>query len=368
MEKQQQRVIALDAFRGLTVATMILVNNPGSWGHIYPPLEHASWNGCTPTDLVFPFFLFIVGVSMWFSFKRYDHKLSADSSKKILKRTALIFLVGLLLKAFPFYNMHLETFRIMGVLQRIALAFGVGAFILLGINEKWHKYIGAFILLGYWFALTQWGGIDPYNIATNLVRDIDIAIMGVNHLWSGDGLPFDPEGLFSTFPAIVTVMLGYHTGKIIERNKMEQALNILFVRGLLFILAGMIWNMAMPINKALWTSSYVLYAGGLAMCVLSVALWVIDVKGKKKYITPLLVYGSNALFAFVAAGVFVKTLTVIKIWDGEKSMSVTGWCYKYIYEPIGSAEFSSFLYALTWVILLWLLSHILYKKKIFVKI
>jgi predicted acyltransferase len=368
MENKQQRVLALDAFRGLTVAAMILVNNPGSWGHIYPPLEHASWNGCTPTDLVFPFFLFIVGVSMWFSFKRYDHKLSLDSSKKILKRTALIFLVGLLLKAYPFYNMNIETIRIMGVLQRIALAFGLGAFICLGINEKWHKYIGAFILLGYWFAMTQWGGSDPYNIATNFAREIDIAILGVNHLWTGDGLPFDPEGLFSTLPAIVTVMLGYHMGKIIERNKREQALNMLFVRGLLLIIAGMIWNNWMPINKALWTSSYVLYTAGLATCVLSVALWVIDVKGKKKYITPLVVYGSNALFVFVAAGVFVKTLALIKITDGDKSVGLGNYLYTRIYEPIGNAEFSSLLYALSWVLLLWLLAHILYKKNIFIKL
>ena len=368
MEKQHQRVLALDAFRGLTVAAMILVNNPGSWGHIYSPLEHAPWNGCTPTDLVFPFFLFIVGVSMWFSFIKYNHKLSADSSKKIIKRMVIIFLIGLLLHAFPFYNLHPEKMRIMGVLQRIALAFGFGAFICLGIKETYHKYIGAFILLGYWIALTLWGGSDPYNIETNLVRSVDIAVLGINHLWTGAGLPFDPEGLLSTLPAIVTVMLGYHTGKLIERNKMEQALNLLFVRGLLCILAGMIWNMAMPINKALWTSSYVLYTAGIAMCVLAVALWLIDVKGRKKLISPFVAYGSNALFVFAAAGLLVKTLSLIPIAVDEKRLSLTGYFYQKIYELIGNAELSSLLYALTWVIFLWVIAHVLYKKHIFIKI
>lgn len=368
MERQTQRIIALDAFRGLTVAAMILVNNPGSWGSIFPPLEHAEWNGCTPTDLVFPFFLFIVGVSMWFSFKRYDHRLTSQSAYKIAKRAFLIFLIGILLTAFPFYNAHPEKMRILGVLQRIGLAFGFAAFICIGVKDTYHKFIGAFLLLGYWFALVHWGGDDPYSLTTNLVRKIDLSILGPAHLWKGKDIPFDPEGLLSTIPAIVSVMLGYHSGRLLDKNKGEGGVNLLLVRGLVLIFIGMMWNLVMPINKSLWTSSFVLYTAGLGMCVLGVSIWLIDIKGNKKIVQPFIEFGSNALFVFVASGLLVKSLSRIMILDGGDKVGLSEYIYSHIYMPLDGAEISSVLYAITWVFLMWIVAHILYKKNIFVKI
>jgi len=243
MTQTRERLYALDAFRGLTIATMILVNTPGSWAHIYPPLAHADWHGCTPTDLVFPFFLFIVGVAMWFSFSKYDHHINTPAIIKVLKRTFLIFLIGLLLTAFPFYNKDYSHLRILGVFQRIALAYGGAGLIVLILKEQHLKYVNAVLLLGYWWALWHFGGGDPYGLETNLVRRIDLAILGPNHVWHGKGLPFDPEGLLSTLPAIVTVTLGYFTGKLITTSESRMILvGKMFFIGTAMVLVGLLWD------------------------------------------------------------------------------------------------------------------------------
>jgi predicted acyltransferase len=214
-----QRYLALDVFRGMTIATMILVNNPGSWSHIYAPLRHSEWHGCTPTDLVFPFFLFIVGVSMFFSFAKYGSTLNSKSLFKVVKRTALIFVIGLFLNSFPQWQADYSKLRIMGVLQRIALAYGIGSVIVLSLNKRWLPYIALLILFVYWGILYFFGGSDPYSLTGNIAPEFDSLVLGKAHLYSGFGLPFDPEGLLSTIPAIATVIIGFLAGDLISRTE-----------------------------------------------------------------------------------------------------------------------------------------------------
>lgn len=217
--KPTQRYLALDVLRGITIATMITVNNPGSWAHIFAPLEHSKWHGCIPTDLVFPFFLFVVGVSMFFSFSKYNNSLNKESLIKIGKRTLLIFAIGLFLNSFPQWMTDYSRLRILGVLQRIAIAYGVGSLIVLAVQRKYLPFVGAAILLAYWGILYFFGGADPYSLAGNVAIPFDKSFLGESHLYKGFGIPFDPEGLLSTIPAIVTVIIGYITGGIIKQDR-----------------------------------------------------------------------------------------------------------------------------------------------------
>jgi predicted acyltransferase len=365
------RSLALDVFRGATIAGMILVNMPGSWAHIYGPLRHAAWHGATPTDLIFPFFLFVVGTAMWFSYAKFDYRLSTPLTKKILRRVALIFVVGLFLSAFPFSSELLSNLRIMGVLQRIALAYGIAAFLVLLLDRQKVILVSAVILLGYWWLLWAFGGSDPYSLETNLVRQVDLAILGERHVWRGFGIPFDPEGLLSTLPAVVTVVMGFFAGRwITSSERREDAVLKMFLAGTLLILGGLIWHQFFPINKPLWTSSYVLYTGGIAFATLAWFIWVIDVKGYRKWTMPLQVYGLNPLFAFVLSGVLARTLTRlihVPVGDGE---TVTGyvWLYTRIFEPLAGPLNGSLLFAITMVVVIWLVVLPLYRKNIIIKI
>jgi predicted acyltransferase len=259
-----QRYLALDVLRGMTVATMITVNNPGSWSHIYSPLKHSEWHGCTPTDLVFPFFLFVVGISMFFSFSKYNNSLNKESLLRIGKRTLLIFAIGLFLNSFPQWTTDYSKLRILGVLQRIALAYGIGSIIVLATPKKILPYIGALILLLYWCILYAAGGTDPYSLQGNATLAFDKLFLGETHLYRGFGIRFDPEGLLSTMPAIVTVILGYLAGQlIVNTDKLKVPLKLLLF-GFAGIAAGIVWGQFFPINKPLWTSSYVLYTAGWA--------------------------------------------------------------------------------------------------------
>jgi predicted acyltransferase len=235
----QQRYLALDVFRGLTIATMITVNNPGSWSHIYAPLKHSAWHGCTPTDLVFPFFLFIVGVSAFFSFKKYETKLTGASFLKILKRTALIFLIGLFLNSFPQWMTDWPKLRILGVLQRIAMAYFFGSLIVLAVKRKYLPWISLAILLAYWGILWFFGGDDPYSLAGNIAPKFDSFIIGESHLYKGFGLVFDPEGLLSTIPAIVTVIIGFIAGGVISETEKQKVPVKMILYGVVLTAAGL---------------------------------------------------------------------------------------------------------------------------------
>ena len=363
-----KRLRSLDAFRGMTIAGMILVNNPGSWAHVYPPLLHSEWNGCTPTDLVFPFFLFIVGVSTAFSFAKFDYQFNRPAAIKIIKRTVLIFLVGILLHAFPFYTLNISKFRVMGVLQRIALAYGFGALLILLFSRRMLIFITALILLGYWGLMAYFG---DFTLENNFARTVDLFVFGKNHVYHGFGIPFDPEGLINTIPAVGTVIIGYLIGRLLKEFKKESAQGLAIILiGIALVIMGKIWDIYFPINKALWTSSYVLYTAGLATLILMIFYWLIDIKGWKRWSEFFVVYGVNPLFAFTLSGVWAKTLyKIIKFQDADGDMT-TGysWLYKNIFVPIGGPLHGSFLFAVSHIIIFWLILLILYKRKIFIKI
>lgn len=368
--KTTQRYLALDVLRGMTVALMILVNNPGSWGHIYAPLKHAAWHGCTPTDLVFPFFLFVVGVSMFFSFSKYGNTLNKESLLKIGKRTLLIFAIGLFLNSFPQWAADFSKLRIMGVLQRIALAYGIGAIIVLASPRKYLPYIGGAILLLYWGLLYSLGGTDPFSLKGNVTPVIDAAVLGTAHLYRGFGIPFDPEGLFSTIPAIVTVIIGYLIGSVVKETEKKRVPKTLILFGGAAIVAGLIWALVFPINKPLWTSSYVLYTAGWACLVLSLLIWIIDLKGFSKWTSFFVVFGMNPLFIFALSGLWARILgRMIHFTDPDgKVISGSTKLYRDVFLPMAGDINGSLLFAISHVVIFWLIGYVLYKKKIFIKV
>lgn len=365
-----QRYLALDVFRGITIASMILVNNPGSWAHIYPPLRHSEWHGCTPTDLVFPFFLFIVGVSMVFSFARYNTTLNKQSLLRIGRRTLLIFAIGLFLNSFPQWSVDFSKLRIMGVLQRIALAYGMGAVIVLAVPRRFLLTVTMIILLAYWWILYHFGGADPYSLNSNATIPFDSSILGTRHLYKGFGIPFDPEGLLSTIPAIGTVILGFMAGLIIRHTERSSAPLKLLIWGVIGIAAGLVWNFILPVNKPLWTSSYVLYTAGLASLTIALLIWVIDLKGYSGWTSFFKVFGMNSLFIFALSGLWAKTLTrLIKITGPDGSV-INGysWVYRHLFLPWAGELNGSLLFALAHIFIFWLICLILYKKKVFIKV
>lgn len=365
---KSNRLQSLDAFRGLTIAFMILVNTPGSWEYVYPPLRHADWHGCTPTDLVFPFFLFIVGVAMSFSFKRYNNKWQSAAVRKIIKRTLIIFAVGLLLHAFPFYNKQISGLRIMGVLQRIALAYGAGALLVLAFPKpRQLLFVCAGLLLGYWGILVGFGGDQPFDLETNVVRQFDRWLLGDSHLWKGKGLPFDPEGVLSTIPSIAQVILGYLAGRLIQTRRNDPLLvRNMWLIGVGGIALGCLWHLAFPINKSLWTSSFVCYTSGWAMLLLGFFYWLMDKQQIRGWAFPLLVFGSNSIFAYVLASLVTKILLIWKI--GEPTRSAYNYIYTEWLTPLAGAQNGSLLFAILMVTFCWVITWLMYKRGIFIKI
>lgn len=366
-----QRFLSLDFLRGLTIALMVIVNNPGTWGHVYPPLRHADWHGCTPTDLVFSFFLCIVGIAMYFSFSKFNGQLSAVLTKKILRRTALIFLIGFALTAYPFYNKDYQLIRIMGVLQRIGLAYGLGAFLCIFFKKQHLLLVSAGILLAYWALMWWGGGADPYSLEHNFANQIDLYIFTAAHVYKGFGIPFDPEGLFSTLPATCNVVGGYLIGGLIAQHKEKpyELVKTLALWGAGTAALGWVWGWFFPINKPLWTSSYVLFTVGLAMMFLAVCIWVLDIKGWQRAAKPFLVFGANPLFAFVLSGLLVKTLALFKYADAEGTIQNGNfWLYNQFFFVIDQYKFGSLLYALFHGLVIWFFCWLLYRRNIFIKI
>ncbi|MBT3299514.1 MAG: hypothetical protein HN657_07815 [Candidatus Marinimicrobia bacterium] len=366
-----RRIYSIDVFRGMTIALMILVNNPGSWSHVYAPLLHAKWHGCTLTDLVFPFFLFIVGASMRFAFVRWHHYGSKEFYIHVFWRTFSIFMAGLLLNAFPFIRQNWDwtTFRIMGVLQRIALAYGLASIIAIRFDFKQIIQIISGILLAYWALLWFGSSGNPYEVESNFVRIFDMWILGENHLWSGFGLQFDPEGLLSTFPSVGTVLLGYLAGGMIQTSKQySDCAKRMAIFGFGLTIIGFIWGFIFPINKALWTSSYVLFTGGIALLVLSALTWIIDGKQWKKPFWIFEVFGTNSLFIFVGSGLWAKTILKIKFTLEENTISGYGYLYQTIFQPFAGDLNGSLLFALSHVLGWWFILYWLYRKKIFIKL
>lgn len=356
------RYLALDAFRGITIALMILVNTPGSWSHVYAPLLHANWDGCTPTDLVFPFFLFIIGSAMFFSFKKSDFAATPEQFVRIVKRGFIIFFIGFMLNVIPFTT-PIEDLRIMGVLQRIGIAYAVAAALVLLLNRRGIFIFSAIILLAYWGILLSIGE-NALTIEGNIIRQFDLAILGANHMYTMRGVSFDPEGLLSTIPAVVNMLLGFELTRYLTsiKDKNTSVIKLIIIGGLA-IGFGALWSLVLPINKSLWTSSYVIYTTGFACLLLAAFIWLIDIKGQDKLVSPLLVYGTNPLFVFVLSFVFVTIYLNIPVGDS----SFYGWLYQQ-FTLFANPTLASFLFAFSHVVLFWFVSLKLYQRKIFIKI
>jgi predicted acyltransferase len=383
----RERLVALDVFRGMTVAGMLLVNNPGTWSAIYPPLEHAAWNGWTPTDLIFPFFLFIVGITTELSLRSRRERGDDEGAivRQVLRRAALIFLFGLTLSAFPFFTWtpivelpdatfldrvvhRIEHLRLLGVLQRIGIAYLFGA--LLTLRTSWRQQLGilAVLLFGYW-ALMTIVPVPDTGIAGRFVADqpdkllsawLDRAVLGLNHLYSGTKT-WDPEGLLSTLPAIATMMLGTFAGRWIgeQQRPLTDRLSGLFAVGALVMMLGLVWNWSFPINKSIWSSSYVLFTAGMGAVALATCLWLIDVCHWRRWTFPFVIYGTNPMLAFLGSGLMARiTVSLIKVDAGNGTrISIQGLLFDRLYTSWLPPREASFAYALSfvslWFVILW---------------
>ena len=385
-----QRLLALDILRGITIAGMLLVNNPGSWADTYAPLKHAAWHGLTPTDLVFPFFMFIMGVSTYFSLKKYDFKFSLPACIKILRRTVVIFLIGLGLAWFGLTlrgatggemtlgeaMFQFDKIRILGVLPRLALCYGAGSIIALLVGQKRVLWAVAVMLLAYLFVLLTGNGFEFSE--NNVIAIVDRAVLGEPHMYSDtiDGLTlkFDPEGLLSTLPSIAHMLIGFFCGGLILSTKDNgERLNKLFITGTILTFAGFLLSYGCPINKKIWTPTFVLTTCGLASSFLALLIWIIDVKGYKKWCRFFEAYGVNPLFMFVWGSMTGIVMGVIKVpYTAAESgvIALRTWIYKAVMLPLagGNAALGSLFFALSFVVFIWIFGYILYRNKIYIKI
>jgi predicted acyltransferase len=444
MADAQERLISLDVFRGMTIAGMVLVNNPGTWSAIYGPLKHAEWHGITPTDYVFPFFLFIVGVAIPIALsKRIAAGVTRDTYYKIFTRSLLIFALGIVISAIPFFNFgettipfalkilivlaysaalffylwdkskialmiagvtagivtafwlagyvvvpyDVSTMRIPGVLQRIAICYLVVSLIYLHTSWRQQAVIGGILLLLYWILMTTIAvpGCEVTTVddkACNLSAWLDRVILTENHIWRS-GKVFDPEGILSTIPSLVTCLSGVLAGTWLirpaaggttgetnaARGAVEKAAGLFFA-GTIALAVGWSWSLLFPLNKSLWTSSYVVYTSGLALLTLAACYWVIDVKQMKWWTKPFVIFGVNALALYVFSGIFARLLGMIRFAGGEagNDISLQQWIFNNLFlswtSPINASLAFAICFILFWLFLMWLL----YQKKIYIKV
>lgn len=372
LDVRTDRLVSLDVFRGVTIAGMLLVNNPGSWSHIYGPLRHAPWHGWTPTDLIFPFFLFIVGVAIALSFGTLSARGATRPQlfAKVARRTLIIFGLGLVLHGFPSYD--LGHIRIPGVLQRIAVCYFFASVIVLAVSSwRGRALAGAALLLLYWALVTlvpvPGMGAGVLEAGRDLGAYLDRLLLGTNHLWASSKT-WDPEGILSTMPAVATVVAGVLTGEWLRtrRTPVEKTVG-LFVAGNALLLLGVIWDAAFPINKNLWTSSYVVFTAGMALQFLGMCYWLVDVKGYRRWAQPCVVYGVNAIAAFFLSSLLARILGLVKV-GGPEPVSLKTYLYEHVYaswlSPINASLAFAMTYVLFWLGAMWLL----YRRRIFIKI
>lgn len=382
----KQRYYSLDVLRGATVAFMILVNNPGSRTHLYAPLEHANWHGLTPTDLVFPFFLFAVGNALAFVMPRLQQAGDGAFWKKVITRTLLIFAIAIFLNWFPFFqwqgdeviakgwtwtrlNGELAGIRIPGVLQRIALCYFFASVIIYYAKPRGALYAGIALLILYWMLCLIGNPSDPYSLQGWWGTAIDINLMGAEHIYHGEGVAFDPEGLMSTIPAIVQVIIGFLAGDYIRRKGNEslyQTLTTLFVAAVILLFLSYWWDLVFPINKKIWTSSFVLVTSGFAILLLSTLVYFIEIKNYRGAWSSFFeVFGKNALFIYALSGLIPKLLVTIH-FSGTNPWT---WFYENVAAKFpGRPENGSLLFAISFVLLLWVVAFWMDKKKIYIKV
>jgi len=383
----KDRLLALDVFRGMTIAAMVLVNNPGSWSYVYPPLLHANWHGLTPTDLIFPFFVFIVGVSIAIVHQR---NVANQTNKKRIVKTAFVrasklVLLGLFIALFYYdtfsnqYNWieeQLFSVRVMGVLQRLALVFLFTMLLVTYLKTRW-LWVTSFILLtGYWLLMLFVSYADAdgnvyqgqLEFGNNLAAWLDSQIFSSKHLYYADALPFafDPEGVLSTLPAISGCLFGVFTGQLLlAKNKdiMSKTKSLVFA-GLLSLALGYIWGGYFPVNKAMWTSSYVLVTTGYALLVLALLIYMLDIKKVQAWSAPFVVFGANAIFFYVFSAVVERISLMVPIGD----ISAKGWLYSEVFLPVFGNYNGSLMYAVVFLLLSYVVMHQLYKRQIFFKV
>ena len=403
MTERRERLLSLDVFRGLTVASMLLVNDPGSWSAIYPPLEHAPWNGWTPTDLIFPFFVFIVGITTQLSLtaRRARGDDAGAIRRQILRRAALIFLFGFLVNGFPFFTWgtvdgvadpsfwqrftdRLHHWRIMGVLQRIALAYLLSALIATRVRLRTLVVVAAAVLVGYWLVMTVLPVPGSSGTLGYLLLDKPEATMAAywdrvfldwtrfglgNHLWISSRT-WDPEGILSTAGAVGTALLGNVAGWWLGQEKaLPERVNGLFAAGALAMMAGLMWHWVFPINKSLWTSSYVVFTAGLACVSIGTIMWMVDIQGWRRWTKPFVIYGLNPMVAFVGSGVLARLIyTLLKVnYDGEQ-IPLQAAMYKSLFASWLSPVNASLAFALAFVLFFFGVLTLLYRRNIVFKV
>jgi len=370
----KERFLALDVFRGMTICLMIIVNTPGNGPTTFAPLEHAHWNGFTPTDLVFPSFMFAVGNAMSFVMRRWNEMNTSAVLGKIFKRTLIIFLCGYLLYWFPFFvynDQHhlvlspIGNTRIFGVLQRIALAYCFASLMLYFLGTRATVIITGIILILYWPVMMYFGtGADPLDVHTNAVLRLDKWLIGENHLYGGEGFPFDPEGLLSTFPSVGNIVGGYMVGKYVQKyGKTYEGLAKLFMAGFILFVIAFWWNYGFPINKKLWTSSFVLHTVGLDCMLLACIMYYVDFLNRRTGTYFFEVFGKNPLFIYLLSEVFVTILYMININD----TSLYNWLYQNIFAYSG-AYIGSLLFAVAVMLFCWVCGYFMDKRKIYVRV
>ncbi len=384
--QQSKRLLALDILRGITIAGMILVNNPGSGSYVYAPLRHASWHGLTPTDLVFPFFMFIMGVSTFFSLRKFDFRPTKTCILKIVRRTVLMFLIGLALNWFGSFcrglasgenivaaaATHFDTLRILGVLQRLALAYGFAALAAVLVDHKSLIWLIVTLLVGYFLILLFGNGFEKSE--NNIIAVVDKAVLSVNHMSReidsvGNTIAFDREGLLSTLPSIAHVLIGFLFGKLIVENKDNHTrVEKIMIWGTILAFSGLLLQYGCPINKKIWSPTFVLVTTGFAAQLLGLLIWIIDINRKEKWTPFFHVFGINPLFIYVLSGVLANIVGNIHVSHLGKTVSLKGYIYSVLLQPWAGNYFGSLLYALLFVTLCWAFGYILYKKDIYIKI
>ena len=375
MALSSQRFLALDVFRGMTVCFMIIVNTPGNGATTFSPLLHAHWHGFTPTDLVFPSFLFAVGNALSFVMPKWNHMNQSQVLWKILKRTLLIFLLGYLMYWFPFFrfdrNQHLISFplaetRILGVLQRIALAYGIAALLIYYLKPKAALVIACVILLLYWPVMVYFGDApDPLSLTGNAGLKLDKWLMGDKHLYHGEGIPFDPEGWLSTLPAVGNVIGGFMVGRFVQqKGKTYEALTKLLLAGFVLLCIAYFWDLLFPINKKLWTSSFVLYTVGLDCIILSTVIYIIDFLRKTNWTYFFEVFGRNPLFIYLLSEILVVILFMIPV---APRVSLYRWLYQNVFIHAG-AYLGSLLFAVSYMLVCWCVGYWLDRRKIYIRV
>ncbi len=378
MIKSPSRFLSLDVFRGITVCFMIIVNTPGSGATPFSPLLHASWHGFTPTDLVFPSFLFAVGNAMSFSIKKNIDAANTAVLGRILKRTILIFLLGFLMYWFPFFAFNSEgnlsltpisETRIMGVLQRIALCYFFAAIMIHYLSDKVIMIISALLLVGFWVILLLFGDpADPFSMQGNAGQYLDKFFLGDSHLYHGEGIAFDPEGLLSTMPAIVNVIIGYFTGKFIQqKDKGFETIAKLFLIGGLLILLALCWNTVFPVNKKLWTSSFVLLTTGLDLAIIAALLYIVEIEkwNKWNWTKFFTVFGKNPLFIYLLSELLLVPFYRIQI---TPDANLHSWINTFFFQVIAPGAIGSLLFAVCYMLFCWLIGWWLDKKRVYIKV